>query len=51
MIADAFTGILYEDDNLNHVRGVQVEADWGADEDERTKVWIYGKPLNPNTSL
>ena len=44
LIVDAFTGVLYEDDNLNYVRGVQVEAEWGADEDEWTEVWIYGKP-------
>ncbi len=42
LIVDAFTGLLYEDDNLNHVRGVQVEAEWG--EEERTEVWIYGQP-------
>ena len=42
LIVDAFTGLLYEDDNLHHVRGVQVEAEWG--EGEQTEVWIYGQP-------
>ena len=42
LIVDAFTGLLYEDDHLHHVRGVQVEAEWG--EEERTEVWIYGQP-------
>jgi hypothetical protein len=27
---------------FRHVRGVQVEAEWG--EEERTEVWIYGQP-------
>ena len=44
LIVDAFTGVLYEDDNLHYVRGVQVEASWGADSEERTDVWIYGMP-------
>lgn len=42
LIVDAFTGILYPDDNLDHVRGVQVEAIFGPDEQEHTEVWIYG---------
>ena len=41
-IVDAFTGILYPDDNLDYVRGVQVEAVFGPDEQEHTEVWIYG---------
>ncbi len=44
LIVDAFTKLLYPDDNLNHVRGVQVEADWGPDDQERTEVWIFGLP-------
>lgn len=44
LIVDAFTGLLYHDDNLNHVRGVQVEAGWGPDEQERAEVWIFGLP-------
>jgi hypothetical protein len=44
LILDALTGHLYPDDNLHHVRGVQVEAEWGRDEDERAEVWIYGQP-------
>jgi hypothetical protein len=42
LIVDAFIGLLYPDDNLNHVRGVQVEADWGPDEQEQAEVWIFG---------
>ena len=42
LIVDAFTGILYVDDNLDYVRGVQVEAIFGLDEQEHTEVWIYG---------
>lgn len=44
LILDALTGHLYPDDNLHYVRGVQVEAEWGHDEDEMAEVWIYGKP-------
>ncbi|MBN1954814.1 MAG: RusA family crossover junction endodeoxyribonuclease [Anaerolineae bacterium] len=44
LVVDAFTGLLYPDDNLHHVRAVQVEAEWGADERERTEVWIHGLP-------
>jgi len=44
LIVDAFTGLLYPDDSLNHVRGVQVEADWGPDDQERAEVWIFGLP-------
>src|SRR5258706_3576863 len=43
LIVDAFTGILYPDDNLYYVRAVQVEAIFGPDEQEHTEVWIYGK--------
>lgn len=43
LIVDAFTGHLYEDDNLAHVRGVQVEATFGRNEEEFAEVWIYGK--------
>jgi Holliday junction resolvase RusA-like endonuclease len=42
LIVDAFTGILYPDDNLDHVRGIQVEAVFGPDHEECTEVWIYG---------
>jgi hypothetical protein len=42
LIVDAFSGILYPDDDLHHVRGVQVEAEWGPDEEERAEVRIYG---------
>lgn len=44
LIVDAFTGVLYPDDNLNHVRGVQVEAEWGPDTAEHAEVWILGQP-------
>lgn len=44
LIVDAFTGVLYHDDNLNHVRGVQVEVGWGPDDQERAEVWIFGLP-------
>ena len=43
LIVDAFTGIIYADDNLDYVRGVQVEAVFGPDEQESVEVWIYGK--------
>ena len=42
LIVDAFTGLLYPDDNLDYVRGVQVEAVFGDDEQEHSDVWIYG---------
>jgi Holliday junction resolvase RusA-like endonuclease len=42
LIVDAFTGILYPDDNLDYVRGIQVEAIFGPDDQEGTEVWIYG---------
>ncbi|MBN1978535.1 MAG: RusA family crossover junction endodeoxyribonuclease [Anaerolineae bacterium] len=51
LIVDAFTGLLYPDDDLHHVRGVQVEAEWGPDEQERTEVWIYGLPEAELTSV
>ena len=44
LIVDAFTGVLYSDDNLNFIHGVQVEAEWGPDTVEHTEVWILGKP-------
>jgi hypothetical protein len=44
LIVDAFTGLLYEDNDLHRVRGVQVEAEWEPDEWEQTEVWIYGQP-------
>lgn len=44
LIVDALTGLLYPDDNLNHVHGVQVEVDWGPDAEEHAEVWIFGKP-------
>jgi Holliday junction resolvase RusA-like endonuclease len=43
LIVDAFTGILYPDDDLHYVRGVQVEAGFGDDSQECTDVWIFGK--------
>ena len=42
LIVDAFTGVLYPDDNLDFVRGIQVEAMFGPDDQECTEVWIYG---------
>jgi Holliday junction resolvase RusA-like endonuclease len=42
LIVDAFTGTLYPDDNLDYVRGIQVEAVFGPDNEECTEVWIYG---------
>lgn len=45
LVVDAFIGLLYPDDNLHHVRAVQVEAEWGAEERERTEIWIYGFPI------
>jgi Holliday junction resolvase RusA-like endonuclease len=44
LVVDAFTSLLYPDDNLHHVRGVQVEADWVPDWQELLEVWIYGQP-------
>ncbi len=44
LIVDAFTGILYPDDNLNSVRGIQVEAEWGPDAAEQAEVWILAQP-------
>jgi Holliday junction resolvase RusA-like endonuclease len=44
LLAEAFTDLLYPDDNSNHVRGVQVEAEWGPDDQERAEVWIFGQP-------
>ena len=44
LIVDAFTGLLYPDDNLHYVRGVQVEAELSTDETEYAEVWIYGCP-------
>jgi len=44
LIVDAFTSLLYPDDDLHHVRGVQVEAEWGPGEWEQAEVWIYGQP-------
>jgi Holliday junction resolvase RusA-like endonuclease len=44
LIVDAFTGILYPDDNLNYVRGIQVEAAWGPDANGHAEVWIPGQP-------
>lgn len=43
LIVDAFQGMLYPHDNLHYVRGVQVEAAWGPDDEELAEVWIYGK--------
>ncbi|MDD5367867.1 MAG: RusA family crossover junction endodeoxyribonuclease [Anaerolineaceae bacterium] len=43
LIVDAFTGLLYPDDHIHHVRGVQVEAEFGPDGLECAEVWIYGK--------
>ena len=44
LIVDALTGVLHPDDNLNSVRGVQVEAEWGPDAAEHAEVWILGQP-------
>jgi Holliday junction resolvase RusA-like endonuclease len=44
LIVDAFTGVLYPDDHIIYVRGVQVEAEFGPDEHEQTEVWIFGFP-------
>jgi len=49
LIVDAFTGILFPDDNLDYVRGIQVEAIFGPDEQEHTEVRIYG--ISKDTSL
>lgn len=45
VITDAFTGYLYEDDDLRFVAGVQAEC-FGVDSigDEHTSVWIYAAP-------
>ncbi len=43
-IVEAFREFLYQDDNMNYVRGVQVEAEWGPDDREQAEVWIYGQP-------
>lgn len=43
-IVEAFNRFLYQDDNMNYVRGVQVEAEWGPDDEEKAQVWIYGQP-------
>jgi hypothetical protein len=42
LVVDAFIGVLYPDDNIHHVRGVQVEAVFGPQ--EIAEVWIFGKP-------
>ena len=44
LIVDAFTGVLYPDDNLDNVRGVQVEGEWVPDDQQCTEVWIWGMP-------
>lgn len=44
LIVDAFSGHLYPDDNLHYVRGVQVKASWGPDDQEKAKIWIFGFP-------
>ena len=44
LIVDAFIGVLYPDDHLHYVRGVQVEAVFGPDNQETAEVWIFGKP-------
>ncbi|HHY87794.1 MAG TPA: RusA family crossover junction endodeoxyribonuclease [Chloroflexi bacterium] len=44
LIVDAFTGVLYPDDDIRYVRGVQVEAVISPDEENLTEVWIYGMP-------
>lgn len=43
LIVDAFIDVLYPDDNLHYVRGIQVEAEWGSGPEEYTEVVIYGK--------
>jgi Holliday junction resolvase RusA-like endonuclease len=44
LIVDAFTGVLYPDDHIHHVRGVQVEAVFGPNEAEKAEVWIFACP-------
>src|SRR5574341_898139 len=44
LIVDAFTGLLYPDDNLDYVRGVQVEGQYVDDADLGTEIWILGFP-------
>ena len=44
LIVDAFTGLLFPDDNLDYVRGVQVEAVFSPPEEEKAEVWIYAQP-------
>jgi hypothetical protein len=44
LIVDAFTGLLYRDDHLLNVCGVQVEAELSTDETDYAEVWIYGCP-------
>jgi Holliday junction resolvase RusA-like endonuclease len=43
LIVDAFTGVLYPDDDIRYVRGVQVEA--VPDNSDQTEVWIFGMPV------
>jgi hypothetical protein len=40
LVVDTFTGTLYFDDNLNHVRAVQVEAVRGPDDHEALEGYI-----------
>jgi len=35
--------VLYSDDDLEHARAFQVEADFSSDGTNSTEVWIYGK--------
>jgi Holliday junction resolvase RusA-like endonuclease len=44
LIVDAFTGLLYPDDNIHFVRAVQVEAQFGPDDQEQSEIWIFGMP-------
>lgn len=48
LITDAFTGYLYEDDDLRFVCAVQSEC-FGVPDDvsERTEVWIFAVPAPP----
>jgi Holliday junction resolvase RusA-like endonuclease len=44
LIVDAFTGLLYPDDNILYVRGVQIEGEVNQNGENATEVWIFGMP-------
>ena len=49
IITDAFTGYLYEDDDLRFVCGVQTECFGVSDAaSEHTDVWIFALPSRPS---